>query len=96
MAFDQDQESVAEFSARLNYGLRTAIAMEGGLPLIVAHRSVSAFVNPLRAQDNSWDPNDESLTLLEPGGILAMTDTGLVPLHRCVMANWPSAGGRRS
>lgn len=80
--FDPDAETATNFDDRCRDALET-IQSAGGRPVIVGSGSLTAYM----AGVDVTDPRDNgSFSLLEKGGVLAITTSGLILLHR------PNAG----
>lgn len=95
-AYDEGRESPEEFEQRNVQGFDDILS-RSGIPLIVAHRSTTGFLDQQyghHAQDTDWNPDYSTHSLLLEGGVLAITDDGLVPLFRALEENWPDQRGR--
>lgn len=90
-AFEENEESPAEYEDRTIQGfnsvLQTAV-QTNSVPLIVCHRSSTGF---LGKRYESWmqHPDYRFDALLLEGGVLGITDCGIIPLFRAVDDNWP-------
>jgi broad specificity phosphatase PhoE len=90
-AFEDKQETPAQYETRTLDGVSDVLATAqrtNSVPLIVAHRSTTGF---LGKHFKAWvrEPDYRYDALLLEGGLLAITDCGLLPLFRYVEKNWP-------
>jgi hypothetical protein len=76
--FDPDQETGDEYDARTAEAF-SAIQAVGGLPVVVGSASVTAFLVNV---DQNDERDDGQFSLLEAGGVLAITIGGVVILFR--------------
>jgi phosphohistidine phosphatase SixA len=83
-AFDKHFESASRYKARTTEILGALIGAP--LPLIAAHRSTTAILG----QQFGLGAADLDEGLLEPGGVLAVTDGYLLPLHAPIKGAWPA------
>lgn len=85
-AYERNSEDPASYERRTLEALNDILA-KPGLPLIVCHRSTTGF---LAKHHSLWqrDPDYSADALLLEGGILAVTDTQIIPLFRAVKSNW--------
>jgi len=97
-AFNPDEETALEYEERCSRGLGMLLS-GGGIPLIVAHRSTTAYLDKTTGpnkHDDGWEPDYVHHMLLHEGGIMAVGNPDLVPLHRPVDRNWPPGLCERS
>jgi len=90
-AFEEAVETPARYEERNLQGFAEVMltaAKSNSVPLIVCHRSSTGF---LGKQHEVFldDPDYRYDALLLEGGILAITDCGIVPLFRAIEKNWP-------
>lgn len=90
-AFESEQETPARYEQRTLEGMNAvldAAQKTNSVPLIVAHRSTTGW---LGKYFKAWvrEPDYRYDSLLLEGGVLALTDGGIMPLFRCVEKNWP-------
>lgn len=85
-AYERAAEDPATYERRTLDALNEILS-KPGVPLIVAHRSTTGF---LAKHHSLWehDPDYSNDALLLEGGILAITDTKVIPLFRAVEKNW--------
>jgi len=92
-AYEFSQETPAQYELRSERAFHEVFKMandKGNIPLIVAHRSTTAFLEkttPL-LKGESWKPDYRNYSLLLEGGVLGITDRGLVPLFLAIADNW--------
>lgn len=85
-AYERNAEDPKTYERRTLDALNRIMG-KPGLPFIVCHRSTTGF---LAKHHKMWlrDPDYSADALLLEGGILALTDTKVIPLFRAVEANW--------
>lgn len=90
-AYEETQETPASYEERNLEAFAQVLehaAKTNSVPLIVCHRSSTGFLGKyhkvlLREPDYRYD------ALLLEGGIMAITDSCIMPLFRAIEANWP-------
>ena len=90
-AFEEKAETPARYeerNAEAFGNILTTAAKSNSVPLIVCHRSSSGFLGK-KHKILSRDPDYRYDALLLEGGILALTDCGIMPLFRAIESNWP-------
>lgn len=91
-AYDDDRETASSYEERNAEGfsavLETARETDS-VPLIVCHRSSTGFLGKWTNVIDR-DPDYRYDALLLEGGVLALTEHGIIPLFRAVEANWPA------
>ena len=90
-AYEEHSETPAQFERRILSGFSTvmeAAQKSNSIPLMIAHRSSTGF---LGKHYKTWvrNPDYRYDELLLEGGILAITECGIMPLFRFVEKNWP-------
>lgn len=85
-AYERSAEDPSTYERR-TLGALNQILSKPGLPFIVCHRSTTGF---LAKHHSLWlrDPDYSADALLLEGGILAVTDSQVIPLFRAVKSNW--------
>lgn len=85
-AYERNVEDPDTYERRTLQALNQILS-KPGLPLIVCHRSTTGF---LAKHHSMWDrdPDYSEDALLLEGGILAITDSRVIPLFRVIEANW--------
>ena len=85
-AYERNAEDPNTYERRTLAALNRILS-KPGLPFIVCHRSTTGF---LAKHHSMWerDPDYSADALLLEGGILAITDTQIIPLFRAVESNW--------
>lgn len=84
--YERTQETPGTYERRTLEALNEILSRPG-LPFIVCHRSTTGFMAKHHA---IWlrDPDYSSDALLLEGGILALTDSQVIPLFRAIESNW--------
>jgi broad specificity phosphatase PhoE len=85
-AYERNAEDAGTYERRTLAALNQILS-KPGLPFIVCHRSTTGF---LAKHHSMWERNPDysADALLLEGGILAITDSGVIPLFRAVTSNW--------
>lgn len=78
-----EERNLEAFDSVLGYAVST-----NTIPLIVCHRSSTGFLGK-QHKVLMRDPDYRYDALLLEGGILAITECGIMPLFRAIEANWP-------
>lgn len=92
-AFDSEVETPEHYEARSRQAFQRIFAnarVTHSIPLIVGHRSTTMFLqrhHPVPKM-NEADADYRTHSLLIEGGVMAITETGLVPLFRAIDENW--------
>jgi len=92
-AYNPAVESAEQYQERSDQAIRSVLT-DSSVALIVGHRSTSGFLDQAYGAhkfDETWVPDYRHFRLLHEGGVLAITDDGLVPVFRCARDSWPSA-----
>jgi broad specificity phosphatase PhoE len=93
-AFEGEEETPEEYEARSEEALKQILA-EDQLPLVVAHRSTTGFLDKKFGADHSddgdWQPDYKTHSLLREGGVLALANPKwkLLPIYQPILENWP-------
>lgn len=90
-AFEEQSETPARYEERTLAAFKDVLNTAhktNSVPLIVAHRSSTGWMGKnyktwIREPDYRYD------SLLLEGGVMALTDGGIVPLFRFIEKNWP-------
>ena len=90
-AYEEKAETPAHYEERnleaFNRLLDSA-QKSNSVPLIVCHRSSTGFLGK-QHKVLTRDPDYRYDALLLEGGILGITDQGIIPLFRAIESNWP-------
>lgn len=93
-AFEINQETPAQYEHRSLAAFESLLEkakQEKAIPLIVCHRSSTAFLGQYH-KELQTNPDYTKDALLHEGGIMAITSTGLMPLFRAIKENWSTHG----
>lgn len=91
-AYEESAETPARYEERNHDAFSEVLQMaakSNTIPLIVCHRSSTGFLGK-QHKVLMRDPDYRYDALLLEGGILAITDCGIVPLFRAIESNWPN------
>ena len=90
-AYEPKRENPEQYEERSAVALDRIMAGDG-VPVIVAHRSTSAYLGRIYSRGR-WTPDYRSDSLLREGGILAITPNRLVPLYKAIRTTRDQLGG---